>query len=117
MRILTKFILWLNFNQVGEDRFGNKYYESRKINPHTGKKTRNIFYKGLEETSKVPANWHSWLHYTSDEIPQEQLKYRWQREYLPNLTGTKYAYRPAGHLLNGGVRGRVISDYQAWRQE
>ncbi len=118
MRIVTKILLWLNFQNIGHDKFGNKYYESYKTNKNTSRKIRSVMYKGIAETSKVPAKWHSWLHYLSDEIPSgNNLQYDWQKEYMPNLTGTKYAYRPKGHMTCGGIRNYVTSDYKAWAPE
>jgi NADH:ubiquinone oxidoreductase subunit len=116
MQTVTKILLWLNFQFIGQDKFGNKYYESYKVNQSLGRKTRSVMYQGMAETSKVPPRWHAWLHYLSDEIPYDnKLQYGWQKEYLPNLTGTKYAYRPKGHMTLGGIRSPVASDYQAWR--
>ncbi|MDP6219258.1 MAG: NADH:ubiquinone oxidoreductase subunit NDUFA12, partial [Alphaproteobacteria bacterium] len=33
---------------------------------------------------------------------------------LPNLTGTKFAHRPAGHVLKGGKRAAATGDYEPW---
>lgn len=117
MNIVTKALLWLNYKCVGQDKFGNKYYESLKSTKDK-KRTRSVMYKGKTETTKVPAMWHAWLHYMSDEIPSDnKLQYDWQDEYLPNLTGTKHAYRPKGHMTSSGVRDYVSSDYHAWRPD
>ena len=40
---------------VGEDAFGNKYYESKN-----GK--RWVIYKNDVEASKIPDEWYSWIH-------------------------------------------------------
>lgn len=101
---------------VGEDEFGNKYYELRRA-PKKGRRTRWVVYKGMAEASKVPAQWHGWLHYTH-EAPlsaEEAKRWPWQKSHLPNLTGTKYAYVPPGHVLRGNARDRAISDYEPWR--
>lgn len=107
---------WLKGKLVGEDEFGNKYYELRKA-PKTGRRTRWVIYNGLAEASKVPAQWHGWLHYThSEPMSAEQAKrWSWQKDHLPNLSGTKYAYVPPGHVLRGAKRERAISDYEPWR--
>lgn len=116
MGIDTKFLLWLNFKQKGVDKFGNKYYESKRVNKYTGRKTRSVMFKGLNETSKVPPGWHGWLHYSLNEAPKKsEVQYDWQKEYLPNLTGTRHAYRPKSHMIFGGIRANVASDYWAWR--
>lgn len=112
----TRLFTWLNGSLVGEDEFGNTYYELRKA-PKTGRRNRWVIYKGLPEASKVPAAWHGWLHYTHEKpIANEQAKrYPWQKMHLPNLTGTKYAYLPSGHVAKGGKRARAVSDYEPWR--
>jgi NADH:ubiquinone oxidoreductase subunit len=33
---------------------------------------------------------------------------------VPNLTGTPYAYRPAGSTLASGHRPKATGDYQPW---
>lgn len=103
---------------VGEDRFGNKYYTEKA--PLPGRRAKRwVIYNGVDEASKVPAEWHAWLHYTIDEPLSEKAedRYDWQREHQPNLTGTKHAYRPRGHDLSGGVRAKATGDYEAWRPE
>ena len=37
--------------------------------------------------------------------------------FVPNLTGTKAAYRPPGHILKGGQRDKATGDYEAWTPE
>jgi NADH:ubiquinone oxidoreductase subunit len=41
----------------------------------------------------------------------------WEKEHLPNLTGTAAAYRPPGSLLGGGQRAPATGDYEAWQPE
>lgn len=96
---------------VGSDEFDNRYYIAKK-NSYNGKKKRWVIYNGICEATKVPPAWHLWLHYTSDIVPQ--TKYSWQKPHLPNLTGTKNAYLPKGHLLRDGVRQKSTSDYEAF---
>lgn len=103
---------WLNGKLVGKDNFGNRYYENRKAESN-GKRRRWVVYKGQAEPSKVPAQWHGWLHYMTDKLPEK--RYDWQREHLPNLTGTTFAYYPPGHPLGGGKRKKATGDYEAWK--
>ena len=58
------------------------------------KKKRMVLYKGMAEPTKVPANWHTWLHYTSDELPKNIQLYNWQLSHLPNRSGTSMSYSP-----------------------
>lgn len=105
--------------RIGKDKFGNVYYEARGERNSLGKKKRWVIYKGKPEASKVPAEWHGWLHYTTDTLPtpESRLHYRWLKEHLPNLTGTKLAYVPPGDISSGGKRAATVADYQAWKPE
>ena len=97
---------------IGDDDYGNRYYQDRKPS-YEGRHRRYVIYKGIAEPSKVPADW---LHYTFDEPPTEQPLKRqpFETDHVPNLTGTLYAYRPKGSLARGGARQEADSDYEAW---
>ena len=76
-------------------------------------------YTGYADPSKVPPEWHGWLHYTIDTPPTEE-KYQpkpWQKPHRPNMTGTPEAYRPAGSILGTGHRPKATGDYKPWRPE
>ncbi len=100
---------------VGDDDQGNRYYEERRASLE-GRKRRYVVYKGLVEASRVPPDWHAWLHHTIEEPPSiSPLKRQtWEKPHLPNQTGTVRAYRPKGSLARGGVRAAATSDYEAW---
>ena len=105
---------------VGEDDFGNKYYAARTIRDgDAGRQRRWVIYEGYAEPSKVPAEWHGWLHHTFAEPPtKEPLKRRsWELDHQSNLTGTIHAYKPQGSISHGGERQKATGDYQAWRPE
>ena len=110
---------------VGTDQFGNRYFREKSPRPlrrgggYDSRERRWVLYKGEAEASKVPPEWHGWLHYTVDEIPAAAgaPKYAWQKPHLPNLTGTRHAYRPSGSLLKGGRRAPTTGDYEPWRPE
>ena len=79
---------------VGTDQFGNKYYSNSK-----GK--RWVVYINRVESSKIPPEWHSWIHFTKLKKPTDsEKKYKWQKQHEENLTGTKKAYKPDGSLRN-----------------
>jgi NADH:ubiquinone oxidoreductase subunit len=110
----VNFFSWKKF--IGEDGYGNKYYSAA---PRKGYKhdRRWVIYKGEAEPSRVPPEWHGWLHHQTDLVPsQSKTSYRrsWQKPHKPNLTGTTGAYRPQGHLLQGGKRASASADYEAW---
>jgi NADH:ubiquinone oxidoreductase subunit len=75
-----------------------------------------VLYKGEAEASKVPPEWHAWLHHIVKEPPPPGGVPRraWQKEHIPNLTGTSGAYRPPGHDYKGGHRARATGDYEPW---
>jgi NADH:ubiquinone oxidoreductase subunit len=95
--------------KVGEDHQGNTYHESKD-----GR--RWVIYNGANDASRVPAEWHGWLHHTIDGLPESHLPPPrvWEAEFTPNLTGTNRAYRPSGALEAGGKRQMATGDYEAW---
>ena len=88
-KITNKFVTIFFGKLVGEDNSGNKYYESK-----SGK--RWVIYNGEVEASKIPSEWYSWMHHTGNKIENshELDKYSWQKEHMPNQTGTENSYHP-----------------------
>lgn len=78
-----------------------------------------MIYSGSNDSSRVPPEWHGWLHGTYDELPEDILppKRSWEKEATGNLTGTPQAHRPAGALEMGGKRARATGDYEPWSPE
>lgn len=99
--------------RVGEDEQGNRYYQTRDS------KRRWVIYKGENEASRVPPEWHRWLHHTADRPPSEAppLTQPWEQPHQPNLTGTVQAYKPAGSLMAEGRHKPATGDYEAWSPE
>ncbi|MCI5050128.1 MAG: NADH:ubiquinone oxidoreductase subunit NDUFA12 [Rickettsiales bacterium] len=115
----TRINTWLRGKFIGRDEFGNSYYQERR-EPKGRRAKRWVVYKGLPEPSKVPPHWHGWLHYTHDTVPVEGQKikdHEWQKDHLPNPTGTAQRYLPEGHLMNKGERAAASADYVAWKPE
>jgi NADH:ubiquinone oxidoreductase subunit len=104
---------WISGTSVGSDKFGNRYYQTKDS------KRRWVIYAGTIEASRVPPDWHGWLHHTFREPPEgQELKRRsWEIDHIPNLTGTPNALRPQGSLARSGERPAATGDYQAWRPE
>ena len=116
----TRLFTWLRGELVGRDQQGNRYYRA-KGGGHTHKDSlrkerRWVIYDGEVEASRVPPDWHAWLHHTTDQVPPEGGVPRksWEKEHQPNLTGTIQAYRPPGHTLKGGKRAPATGDYEPW---
>lgn len=110
---------WLRGELVGTDPFGNRYYRDRsgaRSPIGFGRERRWVLYEGAAEASKVPPEWHAWLHHIVREPPQAGTRPRrtWEQDHRPNLTGTDGAYRPPGHVLSGGQRDKATGDYEPW---
>ena len=105
--------------RVGADTEGNVYYVQKSGVGPLGVPRRWVVYRNYAEASKVPPEWHGWLHYTVDTPPtQSDYKSRpWEKPHRENKTGTRDAYRPAGSLLRSGKRAASTSDYSAWTPE
>ena len=119
---MSNFSTWLftimSGKKVGKDEFGNAYFESRKPARDFGRKKRWVLYKGLEEASKIPPQWFSWIHYQCDEAPvSNSKKHPWVKSHTPNLTGTAKAYYPKGHVLSAAKRQKATGDYTSWTPE
>lgn len=110
----TRVFTWLRGEHVGTDEFGNRYYLDKRTKGQP-RERRWVLYKGIPEASKVPPEWHAWLHRTVVPAPVSRAPQRaWQKPHEPNLTGTDHAYRPPGHVLKGGVRAPATGDYEPW---
>ncbi len=114
MSLGTRLFTWARGVLVGTDRDGNRYYSERKA--VQGRRQRRwVLYKGKVEASKVPPEWHAWLHYTvKDPLPTPEDK-PWVKQHQANSTGTPDAYLPPGHDRRGGVRPAATGDYEAWQ--
>jgi len=110
----TRFHTWRFGRKVGEDQFGNVYYEGGTNSD--GQTRRWVIFNGYSEASAIPPGWHGWIHHRVDTAPSaETYKPReWQKPHQPNLTGTAAAYRPKGSILGAGHRPQVTGDYDAW---
>lgn len=107
-----------NFVKVGEDGFGNLYFEAKKARGSEPKR-RWVMFKGSNDASRVTPEWHGWLRGQLDDVPDKSLPppRPWIKPPTPNLTGTRDAYRPAGALEAGGKRVAATGDYEAWSPE
>ena len=90
---------------VGKDEFGNRYYQSKK-----GK--RWVIYYEEIDASKIPVEWYSWIHFTSNKIENNHnlAKYNWQKPHKPNLTGTDSAYYPNKN------KNAIQKKYKSWKK-
>jgi len=101
--------------KVGLDQFGNRYYRDRKTQKGV-RERRWVIYAGEPEASKVPPEWHIWLHHTADApiAAASPLRKIWQKPFEPNQTGTPAAYFPPSHA---GRRAKATGDYESWKPD
>ncbi len=85
----TMLYTYFNGKFKGEDKFGNKYYESK-----SGK--RWVIYKKETEATSISGDWYSWIHFMINKFPEnnDENKYPWEKDRQTNQTGTDNAYRP-----------------------
>ena len=113
---------WIG-KEKGQDQFGNIYFEHNSTMQGKYMKRWVIYYDSAN-ASKIPPEFHAWLHYCADSLPLYEdsnnesdtrlEKNHWHKEHRENLTGTAHAYRPQGHIYKGGVRAKASGDYEAW---
>jgi len=101
-QFINQFFIKFFCQKVGYDEFQNQYFLSKD-------KKRFIVYNGICEPTKVPAQWHGWLHYTYDKIPIDINRHSWQKIHIPNLTGTKNAFNPKNQPSS-----KSNHDFVAW---
>ncbi len=54
--------------KVGTDQSGNRYFAARPRKGYAHER-RWVIYKGTPEATKVPPEWHGWLHHQTDAVP------------------------------------------------
>ena len=103
----TRIYTFLSGNLVGQDEFGNKYYENKKKNK------RWVIYKGEIDASKISNQWYSWIHFTKNKIELNKniKKYSWQKPHKDNKTGTEKAYKP-NKISN---KSKNFKKYETWK--
>jgi NADH:ubiquinone oxidoreductase subunit len=125
MTLGTRIMTWFRGELVGTDASGNRYFRDKtrralaRGGGRASREKRWVIYDGEAEASRVPPEWHAWLHHTVAEPPTDGAgpKYPWEKEHQPNMSGTPQAYRPPGSLLRGGAREPATADYEAWRPD
>ena len=100
---------------VGSDSQGNRYYQEKRVAAGRRRK-RWVIYNGEVEATRVPPDWHGWLHHTTDNPPPPSglARQAWQKDHVPNRSGTPLAYRPPGSTLST-AGDKPKPPYQAWR--
>ena len=92
---------------VGKDEFGNKYYSNSK-------EKRWVIYKNRVESSKIPPEWHLWIHFLTNSKPSnDPNKFSWQKKHEENLSGTAKAHKPEGSLASDSKKD--MKKYETWK--
>ncbi|KAI0375709.1 NDUFA12-domain-containing protein [Pilatotrama ljubarskyi] len=84
---------------VGQDQFGNRYYENLNPEEEIPGRHRWVDYAQHEyNATQVPPEWHSWIHHIRKDPPTEDrvmqnLSPSWKAPWTENLTGTRGAYK------------------------
>ena len=101
--------IWSFFNgvMVGTDNYENQYFKNKDDSK------RWVIYSGQVESTKVSPEWNNWLRFTSSNIPSDLKKFNWQKDHIPNFTGTHKAYSPEVSQKNAKTASK-INDYKKW---
>ena len=84
----TRLFTWLNGDEVGKDEQGNRYFRVKKggkVHRDSLRKERRwVLYNGEDEASRVPPEWHAWLHHTVTDVPDSSkiVRQAWQKPHL-----------------------------------
>jgi NADH:ubiquinone oxidoreductase subunit len=92
---------------VGKDEFGNKYYKNKNDSK------RWVIYNGEVESSRIPPEWHLWIHKTSNSTPDKInfVNHSWIKNHHENYTGSNMAYSP---LKKSTIKEET---YKKWHPE
>lgn len=88
---------------TGSDVFNNRYYCSKNLT--NGK--RWVVYNGVNDPSKIDANWFAWLHFMTDAAPSQK-----NANWIPNTTGTKFAQKMITSIEN--IPRTALNYYESW---
>lgn len=113
MHLSTYIYTFLFGKFVGKDEFQNSYYRSNNL-LHK-KEKRWVIYKGIVESTKIPPLWHRWIHFITNELPNEKRveKLSWQKEHRANFTATSMSYHPNSD--KNYTYKKIPIHYQAWK--
>ena len=119
----TWLLTWLRGEPVGTDEYGNRYYRLKNDKPQPlgggrfSRERRWVIYKGEPEGSKVPPEWHAWLHHMYDEVPNAASALSVGEAAPAEHDRHALSYHPRGSVLRGGHRRPATGDYQPWTPE
>ena len=91
---------------VGNDDLDNRYYQSKD-----GKK-RWVIYSSDCDASLISTEWYSWMHKTSNELPEIINNKKTRKKVVNNLNSTSTAI--ANHPNNSDKKSKY-TDYIPWK--
>jgi NADH:ubiquinone oxidoreductase subunit len=98
---------------MGRDEGGNQYFERTGRQGKAGRTVRWVLYKGADDASAVPAEWHAWLHHLTD-APLDIVARPFAKPHRANQTGTAGRYRPDVKAYQGPAPANATGVYEAW---
>lgn len=101
---------------VGNDQYGNIYYETKKAKNYWGNQRRLCIFKGTPEASKIPAEWYTWIHNLTDK-PIPTATYPWILPHLSTLTRSIFRYTPNAWLLSRRNKSKADSNATSVSEE
>ena len=109
--LATRLMTFFTGRRAGRDEAGNVYYHHRTLSTK-----RWVIYRGIVDASKVPAEWHAWLHNMRRNAPRADAAAEdraWFRPHRANMTGTKMALTRRPHLPED--EAQAVIEYEAWK--
>lgn len=88
---------------VGSDIYNNQYY----VITRTGQQKRWVIYNGIYDPSKIPVEWHRWLHFNQALIP-----INYSQKWIPNVTGTHFIQNSITSIEN--IPQSALRCYENW---
>jgi len=85
---------------VGQDQFGNRYFENLNECEEVPGRHRWVDYaQHRYNATQVPPEWHSWIQHIRKDPPTQDdvlktMSPPWKAPWVENLTGTRGAYKP-----------------------
>ncbi|GJQ78229.1 hypothetical protein Trydic_g2558 [Trypoxylus dichotomus] len=83
---------------VGEDKYGNKYFENNRFFYGRNRWVEYAPKYGTDyDGSQIPAEWFGWMHYKTDLVPTKdpaRPKYKWMATHTENPSGTTNQFMP-----------------------
>merc|ERR1712154_643234 len=84
---------------IGEDSNGNRYYQNKYYFMGRSRWVEYSDHVGhCYDGSQIPAEWHRWMHYITDDPPTKDgtmlPRRQWMSEHYENFSGTSKEYVP-----------------------